>query len=237
MNFMPKSTTTGTAFPAIAIPAFAAVPTRQRAPDPLFAAIDNFWDSYSNYQKAKNRKARFYNRLDKEITRSPRVQYGWLLKGRDNTGNEIKEPIYRHSDYEIDRAINENLRAYQAMAGKNKDARRNLSKQFARRRTELKNALKADAADLERRQHECGYWEAVHGEEKASTAFYQARYDAFHSRPTTSEGALAGLQFIQRVCRFELRTNQDNFSPGEGYISTLVGNCWKTLAVKGRSAH
>jgi hypothetical protein len=217
---------------ALRIPMLAASVVAK--PDPVLAAIDQFWSAFYAFQKAKRRQELLHKRLDENVTRQPRVQYGWLLKGRDNAGNDIKEPIYRRSDFDIDYAINENLRHYKAMVGKNRDARRNLMSRFAAKRAELKKALKADAAELEIRQRVSDYWQALQAERITSSAFYDARYKVFHMRPTTTDGALAALRFIQRVQQFDSRSKEKNFGPGAIYMSVLVAYCCDVLeAAKG----
>ncbi len=101
-----------------------------------------------------------------------RVQVGKLLKGRDDDGNDIWDPIWAYNDERIEQSINRHRDAMIGMWGHRPGETERLTDLYATKVTEKKEQLAALRAEDDRILAEIGYTAA---EQKASAALDAVR--------------------------------------------------------------
>lgn len=213
--------------------------------DPAIAAIEKYWAAVKVWQAADRKVKRLKKKLPEDLTRRPRVQVSWMLRGRDANGADIKEPIYAHSEWEIgDRArrdCNSTL-SFQAplyawfvdpsaksgiRKGVNKRARGQRPMIRARYKAwekEKIEAFRADKADLYERQRATGWRQAVEAEETARSQVTERRYIVKNAAPTTVAGASALIGFIYVAYRSETSSRREHspYGLGECYTASIA---------------
>lgn len=101
-----------------------------------------------------------------------RVQVGKLLKGRDDDGNDIFEPIWAYDDKRIEQSVNRHRDAMIGMWGHRPGETEILTERYAAKVAEKKAALAALQAEDDRILAEIGYTAAM---DKASAALDAVR--------------------------------------------------------------
>jgi hypothetical protein len=141
--------------------------------DPVLLAIERHRRADQIVQQAARRLARLEDRLPSDVRRTPRVQVGICRKRGGGT-----EPTYAHFRDEIDRY----LARWEVVRSK---------EILNARRTELYDALEADAAALAEAQAKCGLTAAREQFERASAAGNEALHGLVSTIPATAAGASA----------------------------------------------
>jgi hypothetical protein len=198
--------------------------------DPALVVIEDYWNALKAWRAADRRIKRLRKKLPEELMRQPRVQVSWILRGRDNAGADIKEPVYAHSEWEIRERARENCKStlsFQAplyswfvdpaakggiRKGPNKWAKSQRPVIRSKYRAWEKNKLAeflADKTDLYVRQKAAGWRQAVEAEEAARSLVYRLRYRVKVTVPTTAAGALAMIEFIYAAYRSEVSSGTD----------------------------
>lgn len=213
--------------------------------DPAIAAIENYWAALKIWQAADRKVKRLKKKLPEDLTRRPRVQISWMLRGRDANGADIKEPIYAHSEWEIgDRAQRDckSMLSFHAplyawfvdplarggiRKGVNKRGRSQRPIIRARHKAWEKEklaAFRADEADLYERQRAAGWRQAVEAEEAARSLVTKRRYVVKNTAPTTVEGASALIGFIYVAYRSEMSSRREHgpYGLGEYYTASIA---------------
>lgn len=203
-----------------------------KAVDPAIKEIGKYWAAMAEWRRADRRLKQLVKRLPEETRRWPRVQISTLLRGRDaNTGMDIKEPIYAHSEFEIRREIKKNcdyyLRTFASprwvqdpksktgwrrgsLTEECKQLRRGARKRYRDRQASLLAEFNSDKSALYKIQDAVGWRQALAAEDRARTLVCLRRYDAMKAKPLTLDGALALIEWINSVNRSEIN------SPGTG---------------------
>lgn len=80
----------------------ALKPSGRTARDAAVAAIEHYLEALRAWRASDRRIKRLKKeKLPEELMRRPRVQVAWYLKGKDNAGADIREPVYAYSEWEI----------------------------------------------------------------------------------------------------------------------------------------
>lgn len=213
--------------------------------DPAVTAIANYWAALTVWQAADRKVKRFKKKLFEELTRQPRVQVSWMLRGRHDNGADIREPIYAHSEWEIkdrprrdcestlsiqaplyscfvDPSAKNGIRKGINMRSKNQ--RPVIRARYKVWEKEKIAAFRADKADLYERQRAAGWRQAVEAEEAARSRLFELRYVVKNTAPTTVAGASALVEFIYVAYRSEINARREHglYGLGECYTASIV---------------
>jgi hypothetical protein len=198
--------------------------------DPAVAAIENYWIALEAWRAADRRLKRLRKKLPEELVRRPRVRVSWLLRGKDNAGADIKEPIYAYSEWEIKERARTDCKSMLSFhaplyswfvdptakggvrRGVDKRARERRPAIRAKYRAWTKEKLagfRADKADLYERQRAAGWRQAVENEHTARNLVAKLRYRLQQVTPTTIEGAFAMMEIIYAAHRSRANSTAD----------------------------
>jgi hypothetical protein len=204
-------------------------------------AIEAYWAALEAWRAADRRVKRLRKKLPEELIRQPRVQISWLLRGRDNTGADIREPIYAHSEWEIkDRArsdcktmlaIHAPLHSWFVDPTAKGSIRRGPNKRAKKQRPVIRAKYKAwekekcaalllDKTRLYERQREAGWRQAVEAEEAARGLVIKLRYQLQGVEPATVAGAISLIETIYTAHRSEMNSSSDRAPYGLGKYYT-----------------
>jgi hypothetical protein len=211
--------------------------------DPAIATIESYWDALEIWRSADRRLKRLRKKLPDDVTRLPRVQVAFFLRGKDENGADIREPIYVHSEWALKDRIQKDCKSQlsfwagpsfvydpTAKGGLRKTLTESSKKQRPiikakyrlRERTKLEE-FKADRESLYSRQRAVGWRQVVEAEEKAKRCVLNLRYRAQSTKPTTVAGALALIEFINAAYRTEARSRDERAPYGLGpYYSAHI---------------
>lgn len=208
-----------------------ASPPKAKSVDPVFAAIEDYWEALEAWRRVNARYRRLEKRLPDDVKRDPRVQVG-RVRERDKNGHTIVDandepvlfPRYVNSIWAAHREIRRlwdhhiGISAPQPqkwvrqtdgtykptplpMTKELRDKRRKI---FASRHKKLKEitaAFEADAKELVARQREAGWSQIVEEETAAHYRVVRSRYRVVTTKPTTVKGAAALAAFVDAARR------------------------------------
>jgi hypothetical protein len=238
--------------------------SRRRASilDPAIAAIESYWNALEIWRVADRRLKRLRKKLPDDVTRLPRVQVAFLLRGKDEKGADIREPIYVHSEWALKDRIQKDCKSqlsfwagpsfvydpttkgsFRKILTETSKKQRPIIKAKYRLREKTKlEEFRADREALYSRQRAVGWRQAVEAEEEAKRCVSNLRYRAQSTKPTTVAGALALIEFINAAYRTKTRCRDEGAPYGLGpyYSAHIARNVAQFLrnphAVKMRRA-
>jgi hypothetical protein len=202
--------------------------------DPALGAIDEYLAAIETWSAADRRMTRLQKKLPEELMRRPRVQIWSLLRGKDKFGEDIKEPIYAHSEIEIKQSVERDRKLTLSLhggpstvyigGGKTKEimTARNRAQRpiiFAQYKAHIKEkiaAFRADEKDLYARQSRVGWRQAVEAEAAARYRVHKLASVIRSVMPVTMAGAIALLKIIDAARRMKAGAPTDYYPYGFG---------------------
>jgi len=201
--------------------------------DPVIALIDDFWGAFHTWKVAYRRHQRYRKKLGEDITRAGRVA---MSPYHDPQPFYSSTRRYGYSDTCVEHYIAALLKANTAnLTTENTNCLRthiaHVTKKWKEKETAWKAELKADQERQLAKQKECGFFDVVANERKASDRLYKLRYDIFRSRPMTIAGAAALSKFISDYERRVANHKHIGFSP-TGYYAVAAKHVADVLSAK-----